>query len=139
MLWLVDPCELSAYSSRAWLRYKSGDKQGAIADYTQAIKFGNETSFSAFNYYGRAEALFAVEDYRGAIADYTTAIQLDPASAATTYSKRAMARDRIGDKKGAAEDRKIAASLPPEPEQRVFQTIDFSHRQCEDKSNSFSP
>ncbi|MGL5877439.1 MAG: hypothetical protein ACRC2V_06615 [Xenococcaceae cyanobacterium] len=74
-----------------------------------------------------------------AIADYTKAIQLAPKSAATTYSKRAVARDRIGDKKGADEDRKAAASLPPEPEQRVFQTIGFSSRQCEDKSHPSLP
>ncbi|MGL4617624.1 tetratricopeptide repeat protein [Chroococcidiopsis sp.] len=120
---------------RGLVKAKQGDYEGAIADYTQAIKFGNETIFSAFNYYGRAEARFAVKDYRGAIADYTTAIQLDPKSAATTYSKRAVARDRIGDKKGADEDRKAAASLPPEPEQRVFQTIGFISRQCQDKKH----
>ncbi|NHC36945.1 hypothetical protein [Scytonema millei] len=50
-----------------------------------------------------------------------------------------MASDRIGDKKGTAADRKAAASLPPESEQRVFQTIGFRSRQCEDKSHSFLP
>lgn len=68
-----------------------------------------------------------------ALIDYTLAIQIDPESA-LAYSKRAVARDRIGDKKAAAEDRQKAASLP---EARMFFGAgEPEPKQCQDTSNS---
>lgn len=95
-------------------------------------------TLTAGNYLGRGDARLALKDYQGAIADYNQVLRLDPETAATTYSKRAVARSRIGDSKGADEDRQKAASLPKKPESRVFPIIIGATRQCE-KSTLSSP
>ena len=49
-------------------------------------------------------------DYYGAIADYNKAIELDPNSA-INYDNRSVAKELIGDLKGACDDAKKAVNL----------------------------
>jgi tetratricopeptide (TPR) repeat protein len=95
------------YYNRAVDLGEAEDYQGAIADYTSAIKLDPDYAEAYFNRaYDRSE----VKDYEGAIADYTKVIELAP-DAAEAYFNRGMARAKLGDIEGAREDTNYAKNI----------------------------
>ncbi|MCG9891774.1 MAG: tetratricopeptide repeat protein [Thermosynechococcaceae cyanobacterium MS004] len=93
--------------NRGNTRRALGDKQGAIADYDQAIRL-NPKDAEAYN--NRGVTRRALGDNQGAIADYEEAIRLAPKDAAA-YVNRGNIRSQLEDKQGAIIDLQTAASL----------------------------
>ena len=88
------------YLNRANEKYKKGDYQEAIADYTQAINLKPNYA-EAYNNRGLAKA--ALEESKGAIADYTEAIRISP-DYAEAYNNRGVLKVNLEDNKGAIFD-----------------------------------
>ena len=97
------------HTSRGVERKRKGDIDGAIADYTEAIKLNPRDPF-AFN--NRANARRDKGDLPGAIEDYTTALAIDPGYTAV-YVNRGMLRERMKDIAGARADYEAALARPP--------------------------
>ena len=64
-----------AYNARGIARHDLEDDEGAITDYTQAIRLDPEYDPA---YHNRGNIRRNLEDYEGAIADYTQAIRFNP-------------------------------------------------------------
>jgi len=90
-------------------KYERGDFQGAIADYTQAIRIDPNYADA---YYNRGKAKSELKDYQGAIADYTQAIRINPNDAAA-YNNRGIAKDELKDYQGAIADYTQAIRIDP--------------------------
>lgn len=90
-------------------KYKKGDYQGAIADYTKALQL-NPKSAQAYNYRGNAR--LNLRDKQGAIDDYNQAIKLAPKSA-DAYNNRGDGRSALGDNQGAITDYNQAIQIDP--------------------------
>ena len=88
------------YNTRGNAKAKSGDKYGAISDFTKAIE-KNPNYDSA--YVNRGATKLSLKDYYGAIADYNKAIELNP-SDATYYTVRGWIKYELGDIKRACSD-----------------------------------
>jgi tetratricopeptide (TPR) repeat protein len=97
------------YFERAY-KFDDSNRQGAIEDYTQAIKL--KPAFSeAYNNRGlrREES----EDYKGAIKDYTEAIRIN-SNYPEAYNNRGDSRFALGDYKNAIEDYNQAIKIKPD-------------------------
>ena len=81
-------------------KFKRGDLQGAIADWTKAIEIYPRYALA---YYNRGLAKDNLKDYRGAIADYTKAIEYNP-NYAYAYSNRGNIKSELNDYLGAIND-----------------------------------
>jgi len=81
-------------------KYKSGDFNGAIREYTETIKINPQNTIA---YISRAISRTRTGDPEGAIADYNSAIRLDPASQ-IAYNNRGILKLHRGDNDGAIED-----------------------------------
>jgi tetratricopeptide (TPR) repeat protein len=90
-------------------KYDRGDFQGAIADYTSAIRL-NPKYANAYNNRGLAHAQLG--NKQEAINDYNQALQVDP-NLALAYYNRGAARAQSGDKQGAIEDYNQALRIDP--------------------------
>jgi S1-C subfamily serine protease len=97
------------YVQRGRQRLDRRDFQGAVADFTQALRFTPDDG----NIYGaRGMVLAILQDYRGAMADLDLAIRLNPNSPAL-YHGRGVVRERIQDYRGAMSDYEQALRLRP--------------------------
>ncbi|MEI6063052.1 MAG: tetratricopeptide repeat protein [Pseudanabaena sp. ELA748] len=105
----VSPKDAEDYYNRGVDKQKSGDKQGAIADYNEAIRLNPNLAAA---YTNRGGAKFESGDKQGAMADFNEAIRLDP-NLADAFRIRGDAKDDIGDKKGAIADYNEAIRLDP--------------------------
>jgi tetratricopeptide (TPR) repeat protein len=76
-----------AFFERGYKNYHEGDLEGAIADYTEAIKLNPQDSIT---YNNRGVALDESGQHDAAIEDYTEALRLDP-NYANGYSNRGAA------------------------------------------------
>ena len=101
-------------------KYNAGDYQGAIADYTEAIRL--QPDYAAA-YYSRGLAKSDLGNKQGAIADYTEAIQINKNwggfnsgyhGLPTAYNNRGIAKSALGDKQGAIADYTEAIGLKPD-------------------------
>ncbi|MBS3026786.1 MAG: tetratricopeptide repeat protein [Dolichospermum sp. DET50] len=97
------------YTNRGIVRDDLGDKQGAIDDYTLAIKF-NPNLAQAYN--NRGIVRNELGDKQGAIDDYTQAIKINP-NYASAYNNRGNVRKDLGDKPGAIDDYNQAIKINP--------------------------
>ncbi len=96
-----------AYYQRGNVQYDKGDRQAAIADYTQAIAL-NPNDASSYN--NRGVAYHEVNQLDAAITDYSAAIQLQP-TYANAYRNRAFAYRSLGRRPEAIADFQQAARL----------------------------
>jgi len=101
---------VDAYFHRAYAKGDLGDKQGAIADYSQAIAI-NPQYYQA--YINRGNDRSALGDKQGAIADYNQAIAIYPQEA-KPYNNRGIAKSDLGDKQGAIADYNKAIAINPQ-------------------------
>jgi tetratricopeptide (TPR) repeat protein len=129
---IKNPKDAKLFKLRGDLKQESGDRKGAIADYTKAILLNpkyadaykargilnlgdSEAAISDFNkaivlnpndvsiFDKRGSRKFGLRDYKGAISDYTNAMQLEPKQ---TYwiIQRARAKRELEDYIGAIND-----------------------------------
>jgi len=99
-----------AYFYRAYAKSDLGNKQGAVADYNQAIAINPQYAGS---YYNRGLAKYALGDKQGAVIDYTQAIAVNPQHF-KAYSNRSGVRREIGDNPGAIADANQAIAINPQ-------------------------
>ena len=97
------------FFNRAFGKYKQGDYQGAIEDYTQAIRLDPNYAIA---YNNRGIARRKLGDLQEAITDYNQAIRLDPNFAGAYYG-RGLARYNLGDLQEAIADYNQAIRLDP--------------------------
>ena len=102
---LITGCSNSAgdiHFRSADLKYKRGNYQGAIDDYTKAIELA---------YVFRGAAKVKSGDAQGGIADFDKAIEINPQNA-VNYCNRGIAKQLVGDLKGACADWEESISFP---------------------------
>ncbi|MEG4492618.1 tetratricopeptide repeat protein [Microcoleus sp. D3_18_C4] len=92
----------------ALAKSEAGDIQGAIADYTEAIRL-NPNYAKAHNKRGIIHARH-LKDYQAAKADFDRAIEINP-NYGDAYYNRARVREFLEDKPGAIADYHKAAEL----------------------------
>ncbi len=97
------------YAVRAYAKSDLGDKQGAIADYNQALAV-NPKRVATYN--NRGNVKFALGDKQGAIADYSQALAINP-KLAKAYYNRGIVKFALGDKQGAIADYNQALTINP--------------------------
>ncbi|MGA9381617.1 MAG: tetratricopeptide repeat-containing serine protease family protein [Phormidium sp.] len=97
---LNNPQSGSDYAARGSIRQERGDRQGAIADYNQAVSLGSN---DALTYFNRGVVRYNQGDYQGANQDYTQAISLSP-NYASAYFNRGLARQLLKNFQGMLED-----------------------------------
>lgn len=109
------PSSAADYYQRGETRLRKGDLDGAIADFTQAVKLDPGMARA---YAGRGEARYYKKDFDGAIAGYSEALELFDFSESvefysTVHVKRGLARIGKGDSKGAMADLTEAIQYNP--------------------------
>ncbi|MEC4813028.1 MAG: tetratricopeptide repeat protein [Scytonema sp. PMC 1069.18] len=103
----VSPNDVVGYKNRGNSRADLGDYEGAIEDYTQAIKLNRK---DADAYYHRGNYRYDLGDYIGAIADYNQAIRLNP-NDADAYYNRGISHYNQGDKQATLQDFEKSADI----------------------------
>ncbi|MBW4524829.1 MAG: tetratricopeptide repeat protein [Phormidium tanganyikae FI6-MK23] len=98
-----------AYLNRAITRYELGDRQGAIDDYSSAIKLDSKQSVA---YNNRALIKFELGDHAGAIADLNRAV-ISNAHNPVLYCNRGVIWLQIGEKVNAIDDFSYALQVDP--------------------------
>lgn len=109
-----EPGNADAYCSRAHARGAGGDTEGAIGDYTMAMKLGLRYRECTTAYGNRGLLRFESGDYEGAIEDFSKVIERRPGQKGLLRAallQRGRAREKMGDRDGAAADRRLAALL----------------------------
>jgi hypothetical protein len=107
----LDPGMPSAWNNRGVARVRLGDVEGAVLDYTEAMRRAPADAEFVFN---RANAYAAGGNLSEALKDYTVATHLRPDYAQAFYN-RGTVRAVAGDRKGAVEDWRFAATLERDP------------------------
>jgi tetratricopeptide (TPR) repeat protein len=107
---VLEADDLVAYWNRGVTRHDLGDKAGAIADYTQILRFNYDDAIT-YNY--RGIAYYDAGQIEQAIADLTESIELNPQQAAA-YCNRAFIRAEQGDPEAAIQDYTLALQNQPD-------------------------
>ncbi|MBE9178761.1 tetratricopeptide repeat protein [Oculatella sp. LEGE 06141] len=107
---LLDPSDLAAHWNRAVTRYELGDKQGAVADFTQVLSLDPNDAI-AYNYRGLVRA--DLGDVEGAATDFTQALHHDPRMFAACCNRGFVALE-LGDYLAAIADFGLALQLQPQ-------------------------
>jgi len=97
---LNNPQSGNDYAARGSIRQERGDRQGAIADYNQAVSLGSN---DALTYFNRGVVRYNQGDYQGANQDFTQAISLAP-NYAPAYFNRGQARQLLKNYQGMLAD-----------------------------------
>ncbi|NTW52337.1 MAG: tetratricopeptide repeat protein [Chlorobiaceae bacterium] len=120
----ADPDNAEAYCGRAGVRSAEGDLEGALMDYSMAIRLGLRYRESIGAYGNRGLIRFQTGDYEGAIDDFSGVINRHPMQKGLVKAallQRALAKEKIGDREGASADRRLAKLLSPDREQQKHQ------------------
>jgi tetratricopeptide (TPR) repeat protein len=94
-----------------WVRQSAGDNDGAIAAYTESLRYSSDSPAPYFN---RARAYLDKGKYDQVIADTTKALDLGFVIPADAYVLRGMARAQKRDFKGGLADCNQAIKLNPQ-------------------------
>ena len=100
----------AAYINRGLLHLMRSEFDKAIADSNVALALDNNLPEAAIN---RGAALLQAHRPADAAVDFTHAIELAPTHLERVYFDRAMAREDMGDIKGAYADYRQASQLNP--------------------------
>jgi tetratricopeptide (TPR) repeat protein len=95
------------FVAEAEIKFKKADYQGAVADFSQAIK-NQPQNIDA--YIGRGNALSYLKDYQAAIQDYNQVINM-PSDSAIAYMNRAVVKCTLGEQNAANQDYQKAAKI----------------------------
>lgn len=104
------PLDDVTYNNRGLVRYDQGDKQGAIADFSQAIELNPR---NATAYCNRGIAHADLGDKASALSDFDTALTIDP-ELAIAYNHRGLVYADLGDKRQAIADYTEALRIQPD-------------------------
>jgi len=104
----------AAYINRSALHFARSEFDKAIADSSVALELDRQLPEAMIN---RGAALLQTHRPADAAADFTNALQLAPAHIERIYFDRAMAREDMGDIKGAYADYRHASQLNPQWDQ----------------------
>jgi hypothetical protein len=99
----------SAAYKRALAKARQGELNGAIADFTEALRVDPKLVAA---YYRRGLARYAKGDLQGAMVDFNTALLLNP-QYAEVYNSRALARAECKNYAGAIADGRKFLDLQP--------------------------
>lgn len=121
----LDAGRAAALSNRSVLNFQRADYNAAIADSTAALKMDRRLVEAVVN---RGAAYLAMHRAGEAAADFNLALTMSPAHAEKVYFNRAMAREDMGDLKGAYADYARAAQLAPQWDQPRQQMNRFTIR-----------
>ncbi len=102
------PDNAEAYYDRGNARSSCNDYDGAIADFTMALKVGLRFREAITAYGNRGIARVKSGDMEGAIQDFSEIIKRKPTNRrllSSAYKNRALVKEKMGDREGAAEDR----------------------------------
>ena len=105
-----DVFRAAALTNRATLYLARAEYDNAIADSSAALQLDGRLTEAMVN---RGVALLELHRASDADADFSRAIALSPAHQEKIYFDRAMAREDMGDKKGAYADYRQASALAP--------------------------
>lgn len=111
------PDNAEAYYDRGNARSSCDDYEGAIADFTMALKIGLRFREAITAYGNRGMARVKSGDMDGAIGDFSEIIKRKPNNKrllCSAYRNRASVKERKGDSEGASGDRKMALLLSPD-------------------------
>ncbi|MDC0748862.1 tetratricopeptide repeat protein [Polyangium mundeleinium] len=97
-------------NNRGNRKQEEGDLDGAIADFTKAMKLAPKEHAPRYN---RGNARSLAGDVDGALADYTDAIKIAP-DFAPAWQRRGLSKQRHGDLDGAIADLDEAIRLAPD-------------------------
>lgn len=98
------------YLLRGSRKEKLGDYEGAIADYTKAIRLKPDDDIA---YYNRGNAKIKLKQYESAINDHNIAVRLNPNNAYAYYS-RGIAKGRLAQYVAAVADYDVTIRLKPD-------------------------
>ena len=104
----IDPHE-SFYYNRGISKSKVEDYYGAISDYKKSIEL-NPQKLDAYNNIAYIKRNKEINDNYGAIFYATKAIEIDP-NYSIAFLNRGVAKENLGDMKGACDDWRKASSL----------------------------
>lgn len=107
---VLDEKDVEAYFNRAATRYNLGDRQGAIADYTEVLRICPDHDIACNN---RGLARYDSGDRQGALEDFALAIHYNPQNY-IAYCNRGFIRSEMGDKLGAIADYTDAIQINPD-------------------------
>ena len=107
----INPQYARAYNERGIAKNGLKDYLGAIADFTKAIEIKSRDAYIYFD--NRAGVKIEIGDYRGVVFDTTKTIEINP-SYTNAYERRGIAKQYLGDDRGACADYKKAVSLGDE-------------------------
>ncbi|TNJ37483.1 hypothetical protein FGF66_10885 [Chlorobaculum thiosulfatiphilum] len=112
----ADPQNADAWCSRASVRSAAGDRQGALADFSMAIRLGLRFRERIVAWGNRGIIRSETGDYRGAIEDFSAIVEARPRKSIMKAAlvQRALAKESIGDMEGSAADRRLASILSPD-------------------------
>ena len=112
--------ESKDYYNRGIARFEKGETDGAISDFTKAVKKNPRYGMA---YYYRAMAYSRKKEYDKVIADYTKAIEIDTQRFAVAYAERALIYYVKKEYDKAWEDVHKAESLGQEVRPQFLKTL----------------
>jgi tetratricopeptide (TPR) repeat protein len=112
----------ATYVNRGILKSRRDDLQGAMTDYEAGMKLNAKMGEA---YVNRGATLISLRRYQEALSDISRGIALGSKKPEIAYYDRAIAREALGDIRGAYEDFKKALEIQPDFERASLQLQRF--------------